>query len=281
VSFRLPCPTAGLRSAVVVATTLGCVCVPGSASAYFEGDEHLIDYTAYTLRQNEFRLGLQELEFGPAAWMTVGTDMLPYVAQLYLPAAVPNAHVKLSLETPHFAVAVRSAFYYAILSQSIGGADGASAFIVPVSVLGSVPLDDRWSLHGEASYVFLNAASDANVQSLEMQGTAVVSSVQLGAMVELRTTRWLALTLRGRWQPWVSPMQINATTRPDSQTTATVQGEVAPTRDAWMAIFSTEFSWKNFNMRLGAGYGFWFVPSLNLALAYEGVVGDADLAFRF
>jgi hypothetical protein len=266
---------------VALSAALGCVLFPRRAAAYFEGDEYLIDYTAYTLRRNEFRLGLQELEFGPLGWMTIGTDMLPYVAQLYLPAAAPNAHIKLSLETPRFAVAVRGALYYAFLSQSVGGADGANAFIAPVSVLGSVPLNDRWSLHGEASYIFVNAASDVNVSSLEMQGTAVVRAVQLGAMVELRTTRWLALTLRGRWQPWVSPLQVNASTHPDAETTATVQGEVVPTRDAWMAIFSTEFSWKNFNMRLGAGYGFWFVPSLNLALAYEGVVADADLAFRF
>jgi hypothetical protein len=266
---------------VALAATLALSFVPRNARAYFEGDEHLLDYTAYTLRRNEFRLGIQELQFGPWAWMTVGTDMLPYVARLYLPTVIPNAHVKLSYEAPRYAIAARGALYYAIFSEDIGGGQDASAFLAPVSLLGSLVLNDRWSLHGETTYIFVNAASNVNVGSLEMQGTAVTRAVQLGAMVEMRATRWLALTLRGRWQPWVSPVQVNATTRPDSLTTATVQGEVVPTRDAWMTMFSTEFSWETLNLRLGVGYGFWFVPALDVALAYEGVVADGDLAFRF
>jgi hypothetical protein len=269
------------RATVALSAALGCLVAPRSAHAYFEGDEHLLDYTAYTLRQNEFRLGLQELEYGPLAWMTVGTDVLPYVARLYLPTIVPNAHVKVSLETPRFAVALRGSVNYAVFSESIGGQENASAFIAPLSVLGSLPLSERWSLHGEATYVWVNAASDANMGSLELQGTAVASAVQLGAMVEMRANRWLSLTLRGRWEPWVSPVVVNATSRPDARTLATVQGEVVPTHEAWMTVLGTEFSWKNLNLRLAAGYGFWFVPSLDVALSYEGVVADADVAFRF
>lgn len=271
-----------VRTLVVIGALTGTLGLPCAANAYHEGDERIVDRTAHTLRRNEFRLGLLQLEYAPLEWLTVGTDTLPWAAKLFLPIVVPNAHVKLA--APSFGPVTLGAqvgLYYAAISAHDQNANG-DVFVVPISGYGSVDVAEAWSVHLEGTYTHVWAGGGVDADDLDAHGGAVTNALQLGTMVEWRISRVVALLARGRIQPYMSSVSVTGNGAPDPTTNVNVDARIAPNQPSpWVALLGGEFSWKNFNFRVEAGVGALFLPSLGVTLPYRGPVGDANVFFRF
>ncbi len=49
----------------------------------------------------------------------------------------------------------------------------------------------------------------------------------------------------------------------------------------YAVVASAAYLWDRLQVRVGAGYGAYFIPGANLYLSYEGVIPEASLAFFF
>lgn len=271
-----------VRTLVVIGALTGTLGLPCAANAYHEGDERIVDWTAHTLRRNEFRLGLLQLEYAPLEWLTVGTDTLPWAAKLFLPIVVPNAHVKLA--APSFGPVTLGAqvgLYYAAISAHDQNANG-DVFVVPISGYGSVDVAEAWSVHLEGTYTHVWAGGGVDADDSDAHGGAVTNALQLGTMVEWRISRVVALLARGRIQPYMSSVSVTGNGAPDSYDqrkcgrTHRSQPTVAVGRALGRRIFVEKLQF-----RVEAGVGALFLPSLGVTLPYRGPVGDANVFFRF
>ena len=195
---------------------------------------------------------------------------------------MPNAHAKLGLiRSAPLSVSLQGNAHYATVEES--SSVRAGAFIVPASLFVSSDLHRRWSLHLESTYTHAWGRGSVVERKLSSTGAIVASSLQVGVMLEHRLTSVTALLLRGRVQPWITPIAVRASGHVDDRTRADISADVDVTGDEprWAALGGAAFSWSNVNLQLGAGYGTFFVPSLGVALPYRGVLGDANFFFRF
>ena len=85
-------------------------------------------------------------------------------------------------------------------------------------------------------------------------------------MLEWRLTRIFSLTATGRYQVYTADLAFRGRGNVDPYTTANVNGRaVACSAHPWEAIGGMAFLWKHFHLILGAGYGYYFLPGVNLA----------------
>ena len=97
-------------------------------------------------------------------------------------------------------------------------------------------------------------------------------------MVELRLTRVIALTARGRFQPYSTPIIAQGSSMPDAFTTATASLEAQPAHPhPAMGVGAVALTWKHVGVIAGGGYGHYFLPGANLALSYKGIIPEASL----
>jgi hypothetical protein len=65
----------------------------------------------------------------------------------------------------------------------------------------------------------------------------------------------------------------------DPYTTASLNGQfVPPVEHPWEAIGGVAFLWEHFRLTLGAGYGYYFLPGLDIANTKKTFVPDASIA---
>ena len=79
-------------------------------------------------------------------------------------------------------------------------------------------------------------------------------------------------------------MQVEGEDQLDDQTTVEIEGEASSTDNSrpWNAALGAHFHWSSVNLRVGVGYGNFFVPRIGLtARLYQGVVPDFDFYVRF
>jgi hypothetical protein len=89
----------------------------------------------------------------------------------------------------------------------------------------------------------------------------------------------MSLTALGRIQPYTSEIGFNGSTNPDPFTTATVQGQLVPqVEHPWQVIGGVAFLWKYVHLTAGVGYGYYFVPGLDIAYPKRTVIPDASLS---
>lgn len=267
---------------LALAASTAVTAVATSASAYFEGDERWTQRTAYVVRPKEAEVGLLNADVGLAQGVQVGTDTLPWVAGLFMPVVIPNAHVEVNpLANAPTSFAVRGAVYYANVKQEEGG--HANIFIVPTSVFGSIQATPELGIHLEGQYTFLTGTGTAPADNLSVAGGAAASSLQFGLMATYRLGRVVSLYGRGRWQPWARGAKVTGNTQPDAYTNVQAEANVKTTyaSGAWQAIAGVQMSWAWLNAQAGVGYGDAFLPAFGVVVPYKGVLPDADLFVRF
>ena len=265
------------------ATSLAVFAAPTRARAYHAEQERIVDQTAHTLRARELRIGLLQLEYAPLSRLTLGTDTLPWTAGLVFPVVVPNAHAKIALiRSAPLSVSAQGNVHYAVVDAESGSVR-AGAFIVPASLFVSSDVHRRWSVHLESTYTHAWGQGKMAARTLSSTGALLASSLQLGAMLEHRLTAVTALLVRGRIQPWSTPVAVRASGRIDERTRADVSAgiDVMGDEPRWAALGGAAFSWANVNLQLAAGYGTLFLPSVGVPLPYRGVIGDANFFLRF
>jgi hypothetical protein len=109
--------------------------------------------------------------------------------------------------------------------------------------------------------------------------------LQIYGMFEWRLSRVVALTLTTRWLPYVSQPVVRGEFVIDGDTSANigVQLDVLD-NNAFAVIPGAVFSWNRANIRLGVGYGAFFVEPVGLALpasVLNNISPEFDVFVRF
>jgi hypothetical protein len=268
--------SARLRSAALVAILAA---IGGIARAE-EGDDlpRLDERTAYLLHANTLKVGILAFDYGVTDRLTFGSDPPFWAARAVIPILVPNLHVKELIYAHHpVTVSARVSGYYANLKTDDNASGSMIAF--PLSLFASFRLQERIWLHTEGGYVYARAFGAGDLDQVHFGGAIATQAVQLGGMLELRVTRIFSLTATGRYQVYTADLSFAGSGNVDPYTTADVNGRaVAAVPHPWEAIGGIAVLWKYVHLILGAGYGYYFLPGLNLAYPQKTIIPDASLS---
>jgi hypothetical protein len=236
----------------------------------------LDEHTARLIGGNRFKVGILALEYGITDYLSVGTDPPAWAIRSFAHVLVPNLHVKgMLLRSSHVEVSARAAGYVMMLNHN--GVSG-NAYIVPLTLYAWVMLAKPLWLHLEGSYNWAKASGTGDVSNTDVFGTVVQKTAQVGAMLELRLSRVVALLARGYWQPWQTPIVFQGNGMIDPYTSVNVAIEAKPLSDHPIeGLAGVALTWKYVGVVAGAGYGHYFVPGMNLALPYNGFVPEGSL----
>jgi hypothetical protein len=200
-----------------------------------------------------------------------------WAARAFISVFVPNLHFKFVVfERQPIALALQVAGYYARLND-----DSASGNLlaVPVSLFASWRMHERWWLHGEGTYNFVKASGAGNFKDADLGGNVATRTIQLGAMVEFRVRRNIALTAIGRYQVYSGPLAFGGTSTLDPFTMVDVEGQVSPrVKHPWSAIGGVAFLWKHVHLSVGVGYGYYFIPGIDIAYPKQTIIPDATFS---
>jgi hypothetical protein len=270
-----------MNSAIVRgATLLAVLAATGGIAHAAEDDDlpRLDERTAYLLPGNTLKLGILAFDYAFTDKLTLGSDPPFWAARAAIPIIVPNLHVK-ELIYAHNPVTVttRVSMYYADLQTDDNASGSLIAF--PLSLFASFRLQERIWLHTEGAYVYARAIGAGDLDQLHFGGAVATQAVQLGGMLELRVTRIFSLTAYGRYQVYTADLAFSGSGNVDPYTTANVNGRaVSAVPHPWEAIGGIAVLWKYVHLVLGAGYGYYFLPGLNLAYPQRTIVPDASLS---
>jgi hypothetical protein len=252
--------------------------VGGAASAMDDGDIPILDErTARTIPQGTLKLGLLAFEYGIIDRLSVGTDPPAWAARAFVSVLLPNLHFKgVVWERERYQLALQVAGYYARLSD-----DSASGHLiaVPVSLFASYRMAERWWIHPEATYNFVKAFGSGNIRDADLKGNVATRTVQFAAVLEYRVKPWLALLGSGRYQVYSGPLAISGESMLDPYTTVNVDGQATPrVEHPWQAVAGVAFLWKYVHLSAGVGYGYYFLPGMDIAYPKKTIVPDLSLS---
>ncbi|HSY38553.1 MAG TPA: hypothetical protein VLA79_03465, partial [Polyangia bacterium] len=237
----------------------------------------LDERTAYMVGKHTLKIGILAFEYGIMQQLSIGTDPPSWALRAVTSVLVPNLHLKLQiLDRDPVAVAVLAADYYADIStDNVNG----NVFDVPLSLFVSVKVHPRITLHAEGSYVYAHVVGTGDITRATLHGATAASAGQVGLMAQFRLTRIFSLTATGRYQFWVSDLPLSGTSNIDPYTTGTVSGQfVPPVQHPWEAIGGVAVLWRYVHLILGAGYGYYFLPGLNIANTKKTIVPDVNIS---
>ena len=293
-----------LLVAVICTMSVGASGVPSTARAYHTYKERILDTTAYSLERNEFRLGVMKLSYGIFKYLQISTYTLPWLAGLFLDEfetiGSPNIELKSTLiNRKRFALSVSFEFLWGRLASCTnptlnpGGQvcttddefSSVDWLVYPISVTSSVRINSRVSIHVGGQYTATQATGGTRPYESDISGSAVVDMLQLYGMFEWRLSRVVALTLTTRWLPYVSQTVVRGEFIVDEDTGAVI-GIEADILDsnAFAVIPGAVFSWNRANIRLGVGYGAFFVEPVGLvvpASVLNSISPELDIFVRF
>jgi hypothetical protein len=245
-----------------------------------------IDRTAYTLDQGHVDIGAESIEAAPFDELTLGTYVPTWLLSPVLGAPVPTGFVK--ARTPFigpWVASLRANVVYlsgASLRSELAAANSAngSLWIVPVELAVSVNPAPRFNQSLELMYVGISGSGGAN-GTTTIQGSAAATSLTLSSFSEFRLSSAFALTLLGR----VLVHQDAALVQGNASTNGTqVDFNLGVRRrNSFVACIvpGFELDVSKVHLDLGVGYGSYWLPILELALASYGPVPEANLFVRF
>jgi hypothetical protein len=265
----------GLTALSALAATL---LAEGAARA-MEGDDlpRLDERTAMTVGAGTLKLGILAFEYGIVERLSVGTDPPAWLARAFGPVFIPNLHFKgVVFERAPIQIAAQVAGYYARLQDN-----SASGHLVaiPLSLFASWRLQERWWLHGEATYNLVRALGAGDFRDADLNGNVATRTGQLGAMLEFRLKPWMALTATGRYQVYSGPLAFGGESVVNPYTTVSIEGQVTPrARHPWQGIAGVAFLWTRVHLSAGVGYGYYFVPGMAIAYPKQTIIPDLSLS---
>ena len=237
----------------------------------------LEERTAYMVGEHKLKLGILAFEYGIMQQLSVGTDPPSWVLRSFMSVLVPNLHLKFQiLDRGPVAVAVLGAGYYGIISKENFSGDLIN---IPLSLFVSLKVHPRITLHGEGTYVYSRVFGTGDITKATLDGATALRTGQVGLMVQYRVTRIFSLTATGRYQFYAADLPLSGSTMLDPNTTATLNGQFVPgVQHPWEAMGGVAFLWQHFQLILGAGYGYYFAPGLDIANTKKTFVPDASIA---
>jgi hypothetical protein len=238
----------------------------------------LDERTAFMVGRHRLKLGILAFEYGILRQLSVGSDPPAWAARAVVDVWVPNAHLKYQiLDRDPVWLAVLGAAYYARLDGR-QNADG-HLIDVPLSLFATVKVHPRIHLHGEATYIFARLFGSGDLTRVQFNGAAPLRAGQLGLMAQFRISRIVSLLATGRYQVWAADIPFDATSTSDPYTTATVTGQLTPGfKHPWEVIGGVAVLWKHFHLIAGGGYGYYFIPGMDIPNTSRTFVPDLSLA---
>jgi hypothetical protein len=241
----------------------------------------LDEYTANTVGANTLKLGILAFEYGITDRLSIGTDPPMWAVRTVARVLVPNVHIKFEfLDHPQLRTSAQAGIYYMDITRVDEA--GGTLLTVPLTLWGSIPIVGPLVAHLEGAYIFVDGSGTGDLDRIDLEGTVSTQALQFGAMLEYRVKPWLAFTVRGRYQPWMRPVRFEGESQISPFTRAAVEAEITPVEEhPYSAVAGVAFLWKHVHLRLGAGYGSYFLPGMNVPVAYQGVIPDGTLSVLF
>jgi len=252
----------------------------GSTSPSAEAVPRIDERTALMVGARRLKLGVVFFEYGITEHLSVGTQPAAWVLRAFKPVLVPNLNVKFQfVDRDPVWLSAMVAGYYGNIS---GGQVSGQVLVAPLSLFASVRPTRRLYLHAEGTYVFARAFGDGDLSQAQIGGTLVARAVQAQLMAEVRVVRWLSLIALGRGQPYTSAIRASGSGPIDPYTTGSVDAELAPRIEhPWAIVGGVALLFEHFHLAVGAGYGTYFVPGMDVPLQQRGFVPDGSLAVLF
>ena len=265
-----------LASALMVAAVEARAATPTTE----DGLPLLDERTAYLIGAQQFKIGVLALEYGITKRVSIGSDPPAWAARAFLPILVPNLHLKTQFyDSERLTMMVNVAGYGANLAKDNLPATWLLSF--PLSLFASVRVADRFWIHGDGTYIFARATGSGNVDvdRADVAGGAAARAAQLGTIVEWRLTRIFSLTATGRYQVYTGPLTFSASGMTDPYTSVDLAGQLsARVEHPWQALAGVAVLWKHFHLVAGGGYGYYFIPGMNIAVPKKSFIPDLSLA---
>jgi hypothetical protein len=250
---------------------------PPIAPAPQEPVVRLDERTAYMVGNHKLKIGILAFEYGIMQQLSVGSEPPAWALRAFTSVLVPNLHLKFQiLDRDPVAVAVLAAAYYADISKS--NFDG-NLFEIPLSGFVSVKVHPRITLHGEAAFIFARVFGTGDITQASLSGATATRAGQLGLMAQFQVTHVFSITANGRYQYYVADLPLSASAMTDPYTTATLNGQYVPAvQHPWEAFAGVAFLWRHFHLTAGAGYGYYFVPGLDIPNSKKTFVPDGSIS---
>jgi hypothetical protein len=272
----------------LVSLLLAVVLWTAPAHAYHTETDRQTDFSAFTLQQKQFRLGIFETEYGIFDSLMVGTYNAPWLLWVVLQDPALSAYAKWKfLDVGHFAMSARGTLFFFDLDDFDFGesADEGSfrATIVPLTLAASYVLDETWTVSMEGIWVQTFIGGDVTSDDIQALGSGAQNNFQLTLNGEYRLSRVTALNLLVRWAPFVSNANVNSTADVDAATTAELEASVRfdELENSWLIQPGVTFSWEWLNVQAAVGYGDLFIPGLRVVAPDKTIVPDLAVYARF
>jgi hypothetical protein len=277
-----------LLVAIVVGFILGgSGLAPSSARAYHTYEERLLDSTAYSLQRRRVRLGLFKLSYGIIDELQVSTYTMPWLLGLIFEDAAPNIELKSTFyDRKRLALSASLGFLSGTIEQ-IEGVERTKVryFLVPASLAASVRINSDVSTHIGGMFTGVSGDVDTSPGATDIAGSTVVDILQFWGMVEWRLSRVVAFTFTVRWVPWVSGLIVRGSLDSDNPDIGIqLDVDVTDLTNTFAVIPGFVFSWERANIRLGVGYGDFFVEGFALVVpgsVLSYVSPEFDIFVRF
>lgn len=273
--------------ALLVAGALA-LSLPVKASAYHTKEDRQTDFSAFTLHQNQWRLGLFQAEYGIFDWWNVGTYTLPWFLMPISKSPAINLYTKVKfLDVDGWAAALRlNAFFIQLNNVAAGDLDDGdfTATVFPITLVTSRVFNDEWTASLESTWV--QSAVRGKVDSAadgSALGAGAQSNLQFALTGEYRVTETLALNFVGRYVPYVTAARITTNADAGDETEVSIEAEIdaSGVQNAWLLQTGFTLSWKVFNLQFGFGYGNVIFPGMKIVAPLRTIMPDFDLYFRF
>jgi hypothetical protein len=271
-----------------VSLLLGVVLWTAPAHAYLTETDRQTDFTAFTLQQNQVRLGIFEAEYGIFDSLMVGTYTAPWVLWVVEQDPALNAYAKWKfLHLGRFAMSARGTMFYFDLDDvdygDFANEGSFRATIIPLTLAASYIIDDTWTASMEGIWVQTFIGGDVTSDDIQAFGSGAQDNFQVTLNGELRISRVTAFNLLVRFAPFVSNATINSTADVDAATTADLEASVQfdELENSWLIQPGVTFSWEWLNIQVGVGYGDLFIPGLRIIAPDKTIVPDLAVYARF
>ena len=241
---------------------------------------HILDATGYLLRRGTVELGLFYLGYGITDWFNVGIHPLPYIAAPLLKGGAGNVSAKFGVPfTEWLDVGLEGNLTWVRIDNDGGRTRG---FIYPITLAASAQATPEQNYSLAMRYVGVNGGNETDRQSQELEGAAITRLFQVIVDGRYRITETTAIYARGYVEPWDQNLNVDSEIQLDQQTTVQIEGEAAAAEERipWSALAGAHFRWGSINLRVGVGYGNYFIPRLSLPV-FRSVFPDLDFYARF
>ncbi len=257
------------------------------AGATHDPQSPVTDYSAYTLRDGEIRMGPGRLEYGLFDTLDLGTlSWLWYIGLLPAVPAVRNLHAKWRfLDGESWALAATLGVGNLDLSGLGDEGTSAQVWLVPLELLGSWRTDDfTWNLG--LGYTLTRSQADASNDDSTLGALLDLSVGYVHPTVEWRLGPVLALVLESRIKLFQTLAAGGATEfeTADGRTKIEVFGNAkTAVGEGFLGNVSLSclWSWPHVNLRAGLGYGHYAVPGLHLFFTETAVFPELGIFWRF